>query len=417
MNKNFFPAWLAYWLVIFLLPVHSIYPATDEAFALQLFFVAIVFFGYVITYFFLGEPALPVAGFADLRKTSVLVNISLVMSMIGIVFLVFDKLFIQGIDYSEGLAVAREEWRRAGEDRDGGVSSIFSVLGYLLGSSYYVAIVLAVTQVNVLGSSKRIKILLASFLLLMLNSAISGGRSNVLLVAACIFGAMASRRDLNFRQLFPHKIQWWLMLMTVGLSGIYILFIFYQRADASDMSAQNYALDFLPYLGLELDAWFFDLMDGGVIGSLLAMIVLAVSYVTHSFATVAAIVNTPSEDKVVIFLHFWGLLGRIGLLDMPDGEWFLAGRFSSVPGALWYQMGGIGFVAVSFLLGATSAVVKAWTARQPDRLLPLGAFVMIEAVLLLSPALFAADFLSFPFVVVSFLLLAVIDFYFRINKG
>ena len=53
--------------------------------------------------------------------------------------LTYDKLFIQKIDYSAGLAFAREEWRQLGEEREGQASSIFSVIGYLLGSSYYVA--------------------------------------------------------------------------------------------------------------------------------------------------------------------------------------------------------------------------------------------------------------------------------------
>jgi hypothetical protein len=138
---------------IVLLPVHSIYPATTEAFALQLFFVAIVVMSYFVTYFILGEPALLAAGFYDFLKTSLLVNISLVVSVFDIIFIACDKVFIWGINYFEGLAFAREEWRRAGEDRGRGVSSIFSMLGYLLGSGYYVAAVLAITQMNILNSS------------------------------------------------------------------------------------------------------------------------------------------------------------------------------------------------------------------------------------------------------------------------
>jgi hypothetical protein len=156
-------------------------------------------------------------------------------------------------------------------------------------------------------------------------------------------------------------------------------------------------------------------MDAGMLSSLLAMLVLTVSYVTHSFSTVAAIMDTPSDDNIIIFLNFCGLLGKIGLLDMPDGDWFLTGRFSSVPVAFWYQMGGIGFVVVSLLLGATSTAAKTWTARLLDRLLPLGSFVMMKAVLLLSPLLFAADFLSFSFVLVYFLFLALFDYYLRKN--
>ena len=43
MSKHFLGVWLIYWIAIFLLPVHSIYPATAEAFGLQCAFVVLVF--------------------------------------------------------------------------------------------------------------------------------------------------------------------------------------------------------------------------------------------------------------------------------------------------------------------------------------------------------------------------------------
>jgi hypothetical protein len=50
-------------------------------------------------------------------------------------------------------------------------------------------------------------------------------------------------------------------------------------------------------------------------------------------------------------------------------------------------------------------------------LLPLGAFVIADATLILSPVLFAADFLSFPFVVGSFIQLALIDRWLAWRRG
>lgn len=413
MAKHFLGVWFIYWAVIVLLPVHSIYPATSEAFALQCIFVGLVLLAYTLAHVLLGSPALPVAGRFDIPNTPTLIRIALGMSIVGFFFLIYDKIYIQEINFSDGIAIAREEWRRVGEEREGQVSSIFSVLGYLVGSGYYVAAVLAVTQVKALSARQRVWVLLGCFVLLMVNSALAGGRSNVLLIAVLVLGAMVSRRGLSLRKLFETKLQRRTVITAAGLALSYTLFIFYQRAQASDTSAQEYVIDFLPFLGLEADGWYREIMEGGNASSLSAVLVLAVSYLTHSFATFAAIIDAPAEDKTIIFLHIEGILRKLGLLSPPDGDWFLAGRFPSFPGALWHQYGAIGFVLGSLLLGATSAIANAWTARQPSRLLPLGVFVMFYGILLLTPALLAADFLSFPFVAAAFVIVSLLDRYLR----
>lgn len=409
MSKHFLGVWLIYWIAIFLLPVHSIYPATAEAFGLQCAFVVLVLGSYTLTFLILGKKTLPMADGFELPTAPMLVRVALEMSVIGVFFLIYDKIYIQGIDYTEGIVAAREEWRRLGEERDGTASSIFSVIGYLLGSGYYVAAVLAVTQVTVLTSRQRAGAILASFMLLMINSAITGGRSNVLLLAVFLSGAMVARNGLTLKKLFQNPIQRWLVVLAAGLAGAYTLFVFYQRADASDMTVQQYALEFLPDLGLEMDDWFGHILNEDIFSSLAAILILAVSYMTHSFATVAAIIDAPPEGKTIIFLHLSGILNKIGLMNAPDGNWFLAGRFPSVPGALWLQFGWFGFMSSGLLLGIMSAVAKIWTTLQPARLFPLGVFVMIYTFLLLTPVLAAVDFLSFPFVAVSFVLLSFVD--------
>lgn len=417
MAKHFLGVWLIYWIVILLLPVHSIYPATAEAFGLQCAFVALVLISYTLTFLILGKKSLPMADGFELPTAPMLVRVALGMSVIGVFFLIYDKIYIQGIDYTEGIVAAREEWRRLGEERDGAASSIFSMVGYLLGSGYYVAAVLAVTQVTVLTSRQRVGAILASFILLMVNSAITGGRSNVLLLAVFLSGAMVAKNGLMLKKLFQNQMQRWLLVFTTGLAGAYTLFVFYQRAYASEMTAQHYALEFLPDLGLEIDDWFGHLLNEDVFSSFAAILILAVSYMTHSFSTVAAIIDAPPEDKTLIFLHLSGILSKIGLINAPDGSWFLAGRFPSVPGALWFQFGWFGFTAGGLLIGIMSAVAKTWIALQPARLLPLGVFVMVYSFLLLTPLLAAVDFLSFPFVAAAFVLLSFIDRYFLLRKN
>ena len=406
MSKHFLRIWLIYWIFIELLPVKSIYPATTQAFLLQLAFVVIVLIALEFTGFILNFKDLPEARSVEISRSLSIIKISLGMSVFGFIFLIYDKIYIQGVDYSDGLVVAREQWRQLAENRDEGASSIFSVFGYLFGSAYYVAAVLAITQVKILRTSQRIWTLLACFFIVMGNSIITGGRSNVILLAVFILGAMVSRRGLSFRKLLESQLHRWTLILAVGLAASYTVFIFYERADASELSGLEYVLDFLPFLGLEMAEWYQSLLDGSALSSLSAMLVLAVSYVTHSFATTAAIIDGPTEDKTIIFVHMVSILSRLGLSNNPDSEWFLAGRFPSFPGALWHQFGVTGFFFGSILLGIGCAAAAAWTAVRPARLLPLGVFVMAYVVLILTPLLFAGDFLSFPFVAAAFLVLA-----------
>ncbi len=416
MTRHFVAVWLLYWLAVALLPVHSIYPGTFGAAILQLAFVFIVLAGIAITRLFAGGRAMPRPGGCEIPTANMLIRIALWMSVIGSLALIYDKVFVQGVDYSNGVAVAREEWRRLGEGREGNASSIFSVLGYFFGSAYYVVIVLAVTQIRVVSPKLRMQSLLAVFVLLMINSAITGGRSNLLLVAVFVFSAFRARKGLALSNVFPAANQRLAIKLALLLGFAYTVFIFYERADAGGSDALNYAIEFLPFLGLETSNEYRTGLDGSALDSLSAMLVLTFSYLTHSFATVAAIVDANPENKTIVFLHLAGIANKLGLIGAPDGDWFLAGRFPSVPGSLLYQFGWLGFIGGSLLLGALSELCRSWAAKRPDRLMPLGSYVMAHATLLLTPELFAGDFLSFPFVLGSFVQLTVIDRLLRINR-
>ncbi|WHZ10401.1 MAG: hypothetical protein OJF60_000840 [Burkholderiaceae bacterium] len=409
MARHFLIVWIVYWLAVALMPVHSIYPATGPAFVLQLVFVLLTLAAFAVTHAYLGCPPRLPAGRFDLRAAPQLARLALVMSLIGLLCVLYDKIVVQGIDFSQGIVAAREQWRRLGEERDGAASSVFSVLGYLLGSGYFVAAVLAATQIRTMTVRQRLRTLLAAAVLLLVGSAISGGRSSVLLLAAMVLGGTAARGSLSLRELFPRRRQRRALMVVALVAAGYTVNVFYLRAAASDLSAQRYATGFLANLGLQLDGWYRSLLDGSALSSLSAMVVLSVSYVTHSFATTAALVDLPPEGKSVLFSHVAEILAKIGVMAYPDENWYLAGRFPSVPGALWQLGGPAAVLAGSLLLGAAAAAARAWTMLRPAQLLPLGVFVMMYAVLVLTPALLAVDFLSFPFIAVAFVLLALAD--------
>ena len=407
MLRQFLYTWLAYWVLVAVLPVHSLYPATVEAFLLQAAFVMIVSISTKAVLDLFHIRRMPSATQQNIPHAYSLIWIAIFLSVIGLLALSYDKVIIQKIDYSAGVAFAREQWRQLGEDRDGHASSIFSVVGYLLGSSYYVAAVLAVTQNSVLSARMRFLSLLISFLLMMANSLLTGGRSNVLLLGVFVVAAFSSRCDITLRGLFAGAVQRRFILALAALAFAYSLFIFYQRAITGELGAIEYAIDFLPWLGVEADSWYRQSLGSNALSSLSAIVVLAFSYITHSFATMAAIVDAPAEDKSLLFLNVAQMLYKLGVLAQPDEKWFLVGRLPSVPGALWHQFGPFGFFAGSVFLGIVAGAAKIWAVRKPDCLLPLGAYTMMTTTLILTSTVFAPDFLSFPFVFAAFLILAM----------
>jgi hypothetical protein len=414
MLKRFAGVWVAYWSIVALLPVYSLYPAISAAFCLQATFVLLVAFSYLIVLSASSISQMPAVNSAPILGASKLIEVSLVLALLGFGALLYDKIYVQGIDYSHGLAAAREAWKVLGEERGGAPSSLFSVFGYLVGSTYFVAAVLAISQSSFISPSRRFWTLFASVIFLLGNAALTGGRSNILLFAVFVAGAFATRRGLHLQNFVTSSFQRYGLRLFIFGGVAYILYIFYQRAAYSELSPAAYALGFLPHLGLETYPWFAEQVNQSVLGGLAAMLVLAAAYLTHSFATVAAIIDAPSEDKVVVFLLVKQLLYKLGLTTRPDGNWFLAGRFPSAPGALWHQFGPIGFFAFSLLLGAGSAIAKIWAARRPRALVAIGTYVSAETILMLSPALLAWELLAFPFIVAAFCILAIVG---RLLRG
>ena len=407
MIKGFLICWAVYWAAVAVLPVHSIYPATTEALILQLSFVCLVCLGYLSVAALTPNSQMPVAASHSIPSVRRVIALSLIMSLLGFLFLLFDKIYMQQIDYSNGLAVAREQWRTIGEDRDGKASSIWSALGYLIGSGYYVALVLAITHANQLTSRQRVWVVLASFMFALANSIITGGRSNFLLLVVIAMSSLSARSRLGVASVFSSRKQRRIAVSVLFLTVFYMGFVFFARANAGNQLIYLYVVNFLPYMGLDFDSWYLRSVGESWVGDAGSLTILMIGYLTHSFASVAAIMDAPLEHKVIIFNNFASIFYKLGWIEKPDTDWFLQGRFPSVPGALWHEFGTIGFGLCSLALGFSCAMSRLWTICRPNRLLPLASFVLLGSTLILSPFAFAPDFLSFPFVGTAFVILAV----------
>ncbi|CAM5523964.1 Oligosaccharide repeat unit polymerase OS=Eoetvoesiella caeni OX=645616 GN=DFR37_10290 PE=4 SV=1 [Eoetvoesiella caeni] len=381
-------------------PISSIYPDIIEAFLLQVFFVVLLALAYVCTEFSIRTGLnLRVATTDDNYYKKKIIVFGYVLSTIGFLFLLYDKIYIQGIDYSHGFAIAREQWGLVAENRDGSASSVYSVVGYLIGSGYFFSLALLFSKSTDISDMGRMFGIFCGITLLLLNSIITGGRSSILLAVAFVtYSACLNAKTRNLKLFRTNAAKSLVIISACGLV-FYVVYIFSLRSVSNQMDFSSYGLGFLQYLGLEPHQWFFSFVQESQFGGVFALINLAVSYLTHSLSTTAAIIDSHDHGTIIVFNYLYSLLAKVGLIQGSDLSWFLQGRFSSLPGAIYFQLGLAGVAICSLTLGSLSGIFNLLYIYKNSSVVLLLACCAMEAILLLSPFVFAGDFLSFPFVI------------------
>jgi hypothetical protein len=329
---------------------------------------------------------------------------SLLLSLVGLACLIVDRVFIQGIDFSKGIAVARYVWGESGETR-AGVSSLFSVLGYFFGFFFFVTAVLLQLHWERFTARDR-KLLLAGVVCLVFaNSALTGGRTILLIALAMSVAAGVLRASIGLRW-FPGRS---LRVLGLGLVALlmavsYSLYVFSERASASDTPAAVYSTGFAKYLGgtptrayHELDELPSAVLPAAHFG------VVAGMYLTHSYGTFVYMLDARERSGSILFGFVRSLLERSGLRGVAAGEWSLAGRFPSLPGGLFYDFGWAGFYAGALFLGLSLGLSPLLARLNFAGGVGLVVACLVLICALLSPLLFALDVLSVPFMIIGFL--------------
>jgi hypothetical protein len=329
---------------------------------------------------------------------------ALLMSIVGLLCLSYDRVAIQGIDFSQGVAAAREAWRRSGEAR-AGVSSLFSVVGYLFGFTFYAATTLAHLHWEVLSRRTRWCVIIIAVVLVAANSLLTGGRSVLLIQLACVGATCGIRAMLGLRMLPGRGARIWLgVILATIISVGYSLYVFSARAETGNILPERYITGMLDYLGGRPTESFYRLND--LPQSIAATAELAVglgAYLTHSYGTFETMLEARVTPGTVSFGFLRELLARLGILEPPSEEWLLSGRLPSLPAALWYDFGWAGFylgaISVGVLIGLASRVMS--VRRGGGVSLMLCVLILITG--LLAPLVLATDILSVPFLMLGFI--------------
>ncbi len=409
--------WLAYGSLLVILPVkYGSLKAVDTAFAMTLFVAISLLVALVIDHV-TNNPRQAAGVHAycrddtdfEGRQAGRLIVVGMILSFAGFGMLLFDKVLIQHIDFSQGIAIARELWRREGEIREG-ISSVFSLLGYLFGFTFIAAAALAHLRWESLRPAIRAIALLGTALLVLANSLLSGGRSIILLQIA-VFVATGVLRMLAGLKVFPGRVLraiiWSSALLTLAIG--YTVYVFSERAAAVGVDPSLYSVEIMAFLGGAPTDRFQALtaLPEGLSG-VSQFAVIAGAYLTHSFGTFESIMDMVATPGSATFVFFRSLLARLGLGDPIVEGWILSGRFLSLPGVLWYDFGWLGMCVGAALLGVLLGLIRPLTHLTQFPASVTGCCVAIIVTGLISPLLLAPDLLAFPLMLIGFLQLGLI---------
>jgi hypothetical protein len=345
----------------------------------------------------------------DGRWVGRLIGIGMVLSFAGLGLLLVDKVVIQQIDFSQGIAIARDLWRREGEFREG-ISSVFSVLGYLLGFTFMAAAALAHLRWESLRPAIRTFALCGSVFLGLAYSLLTGGRS-IILVQLAAFAATGALRVLAGHKFFPGRmlraLSWAIALL--GLAIFYSVYVFSERAAAAGIDPSVYSNEMLAFLGGSPTDRFqtLEALPEGLSG-VAQFGVIAGAYLTHSFGTFESVMDMMSTPGSASFVFARSLLARLGMSDPVVEEWILSGRFLSLPGVLWYDFGWLGVCVGAALLGILLGLIRPLLHVKRFPATSTSFCVAIIVTCLISPLLLAPDLLAFPLMWVGFLVLGLI---------
>jgi hypothetical protein len=415
-------AWLGYFGLLALLPVRY---GTLEAFpalASMLLWVGLSLLTAHTTHFAVAarRPITRSEFLAAGRPFTVaelerLVWLSIWMALAGFVCLCYDRIILQGIDFTQGIAVARQLWRRAGEVR-GGVSSIFSVLGYLLGFSFFVATTLGHLHWEFLARRTRWGVIISATILVAANSLLTGGRSIVLIQLASIVAVGSIRALLGLRMMPGRGVRIWLgttltLLVAVG----YSLYVFSARADTGKVLPEKYATAMLGYLGGEPTQGFYDLnVLPAPVAATTQFATVAGAYLTHSYGSFESVLQMEAKPGSVSFGFVRELFAKMGVGQTDSADWLLSGRFLSVPGSLWYDFGWGGFFAGAIVIGLLFGFAPRVLALRNGAGLSIAIVLVTIMTGLLAPLVLSIDILSVPFLLLGFLQVDLIN---RVLRG
>jgi len=321
--------------------------------------------------------------------------------ILGFILLLIDRVLIRGIDYSQGLRLARYDWL----ETTGG--SIFGIIGNLLIPLSYVGIFILIVYFERI---KKYKFWLIMGILIGVfgHAALNGGRSNLLLALVMVVIALILKKE----RFFKSKI---ISIKNIGILGVGLATFYYIAYIIESSAAMGGAsLEELVPLGITA---LYGVPDNEFFSSehsyLTYILTYILSYLYHGQWT-AQITSFLADREGFYFLTSLPtvMMDKYGLLDLQlDQKAFSeTGAFISFPGAMYYDFGWFGVFFISLILGCLLGFVMLFLeSKKPIRVFKIVFILFVLYILILSPILPAYGLSYLMFILFAFVLLSILN--------
>lgn len=319
--------------------------------------------------------------------------------------MLYDRIYLRGIDYSSGLRAARYTWL----DTTGG--SFFGISGNLLVSFSYLGILFLVLYNRHISFYKKWLLIFGILFGVLGHAILNGGRSNLLLAFVMLLIAFLlknNHKSINNKNIinFNNFIYFTIFIFLI----IYIFYIIQSSANLGNSDLKN-----LFELGVSA-------MYGEVnkdfhakdYSNLYILIVYSLAYLYHGQWTAQVSSTLTNLDGNYTFSSAITYMLEKYRIITPLGEKYFSdtGAFISLPGAFYYDYGYLGVVLLSILLGIMLGIVFIFLNSSKIGTFKMMYIIFVLYVIFMSPILPAYGLSYFNFIILSFILLYLVNIIF-----
>lgn len=333
------------YLLIKIIPAEAKTPNTAFSFFINTVFFVLVFSISILIY--LSYPKKMSHNeelFKSMSQKQLLFNVNVITygSIIGLLLLIYDRVFIRGIDYSQGFRTARYSWLNS----TGG--SIPSMIGNLLTPLGFLGMFFYIIHNKALSKKRARKLLISTVASVIGHATLNGGRSNILVgLVFMLITLTMNTKKYNFS---IHKKKYLRIIPVIFIVTYYISIITLSSAQLGNLDIKDLAALGIQSLYGSLKSNFYKIGEFGNLGYMLTYFIV---YLFHGQWTAEIAYSLINRTGNYTFYAISVYLTQLGLIDEPlqQGYFSEIGAFISLPGAFYYDFGYFGLVALSVLCG------------------------------------------------------------------
>lgn len=406
--KFFLLSWIFTYFIMFIIPAEPRYPNKEMNFLINFTFTFII----VLVGIFISK-----VGFEIIRKIKIkrnnykkmsikklnfIINFSSINSIIGILLICYDRVFIRGIDYSVGLRNARYQWLAS----SGG--SIVSILGNVLVSFSFVALIMGLIHWEKISRIKRFLFLSSGLSIPFIHGALNGGRSNVFILVMSIITSLVLRKSIGSKFFPKFRAKYLKTFVIAFISLFFVIQIFSSSAEMANVDNAEYSKSIIYALRGEMDE---NLKYSAETPKIIYSFSSVGAYLIHGQWVAQESYSLSSKPGNFTLSTIKEILRVVKLYSKPpeSNAFSDIGAFISFPGALHYDYGIVGVLLGSIFIGilyGISLVILRLNYLINGFLL---AFVFEMLMLLfLSPLFIANGLMYFNFIIFGCIFMEII---------